>query len=70
MVNFASKDYSYGACRDWAYGVAGVPLSYTFELPGAGFGFAPPASTIIPVVTETWEAVKVLASKAPLAERP
>ncbi|XP_065341809.1 carboxypeptidase B-like [Cloeon dipterum] len=62
--------YSYGACRDWAYGAAGLPLSYTFELPGNGFGFSPPPTDIIPVVTETWEAIKVLAVAAAGAVRP
>ncbi|XP_059475244.1 carboxypeptidase B-like [Neocloeon triangulifer] len=62
--------FSYGACRDWAYGAAGLPLSYTFELPGNGFGFAPPPTDILPVVTETWEAVKVIAQAAGNAVRP
>jgi len=67
--NLFCKDLAYGTCRDWAYEVAGVPLSFTFELPGFGFGFSPPIEKIAPVVTETWEAIKVLACKASDAEK-
>lgn len=68
-TNIFAIDLAYGTCRDWAYEVAGVPLSYTIELPGFGFGFSPPIEKIAPVVTETWEAIKVLASKAPKVQK-
>lgn len=48
-----------GGSDDWAKGVANISLSYTIELPGGGSGgFNPPASKIVPVVTETWEGIK------------
>ncbi|KAF4522165.1 hypothetical protein B566_EDAN010425 [Ephemera danica] len=63
--------YSFGACRDWAYGAAMLPLSYTWELPGGGLGgFNPPEREILPVVTETWEGIKVQATYAANAVRP
>ncbi|XP_015110096.1 carboxypeptidase B [Diachasma alloeum] len=46
-----------GGSDDWALGVAGVDLSYTIELPGGRFD--PPASRIVPVGIETFEAFKV-----------
>lgn len=49
-----------GGSDDYAKGVAGIALSYTIELPGGGnYGFNPPTTSILPVVTETWEGVKV-----------
>ncbi|XP_066997997.2 carboxypeptidase B [Anabrus simplex] len=51
--------YSAGTSRDWAKGKAGIKYSYTMELPAGGSGFNPPPSDIIPVVTETFEAIKV-----------
>ncbi|GLH16288.1 Carboxypeptidase [Gryllus bimaculatus] len=54
-------DYSYGTSRDWAKGVAGIKYSYTMELPAGGSGFDPPPEDIAPVVTETFEAIKVFA---------
>lgn len=51
---------SSGGSRDWTKAVAGIDLGYTVELPAGGdSGFDPDASEIIPVVTETWEGIKV-----------
>ncbi|KAF4522283.1 hypothetical protein B566_EDAN011979 [Ephemera danica] len=55
-----------GTSQDWAHGVRNIALSYTIELPGGGVGgFNPPPSDIIPVVTETWEGIKVFAANIP-----
>ncbi|XP_017775265.1 PREDICTED: carboxypeptidase B-like [Nicrophorus vespilloides] len=49
-----------GGSDDWVKGVGGVPVAFCIELPGGGsWGFDPPTSMIHPVVTETWEGVKV-----------
>ncbi|GLV45589.1 uncharacterized protein CBL_02609 [Carabus blaptoides fortunei] len=48
-----------GGSDDYMMAVAGIPLSYTVELPGRGGGFSPPASEIKGVVEETFEGVKV-----------
>ncbi|XP_058797648.1 carboxypeptidase B-like [Phymastichus coffea] len=50
-----------GGSDDWVMGVGGADLSYTVELPGGYFGFAPPPREIIPVGRETFEAIKVFA---------
>ncbi|KAJ8922113.1 hypothetical protein NQ315_004047 [Exocentrus adspersus] len=51
---------SSGGSRDWTKAVAGIDIGYTVELPGGGSaGFNPDASEIEPVVTETWEGIKV-----------
>ncbi|XP_065341514.1 carboxypeptidase B-like [Cloeon dipterum] len=56
---------AYGGTIDWVLGVLGKQ-AYAFELPGGGLaGFNPPASAIIPVATETWEAFKVFAENIP-----
>lgn len=50
-----------GGSDDWMMSV-GVPLAYTIELPGGGSqGFNPPPTSIKPIVTETFEGVKVYA---------
>ncbi|CAB3362331.1 Hypothetical predicted protein [Cloeon dipterum] len=55
----------FGAADDFAMGMANVPYSYTWELPGGGTGgFNPPASEIIPVVTETWDGIVSMVRKA------
>ncbi|XP_011312944.1 carboxypeptidase B [Fopius arisanus] len=46
-----------GGSDDWALAVAGVDLAYTIELPGGRFD--PPASRIVPVGIETFQAFKV-----------
>ncbi|XP_067013998.2 carboxypeptidase B [Anabrus simplex] len=52
--------YAAGTSHDWAKGTLGVKYSYTIELPcGGSQGFDPPATEILPVVTETFEAFKV-----------
>lgn len=52
-----------GGSDDWIKGVAGVPLTYVFELPrGEENGFIADPSNIEPVVTETFVGVKVLQS--------
>jgi len=49
-----------GGSDDWVKAVGGVELSYTLELPGGGnYGFDLPASDIVIVGKETFEAVKV-----------
>lgn len=51
-----------GGSDDWMMS-AGVPLAYTIELPGGGsYGFNPPPKNIQPVVTETFQGVKVFAN--------
>lgn len=54
-------DPAAGNSNDWVFGTAGVDVTYTIELPGGQYGFAPPPSAIIPVGRETFEAVKVFA---------
>ncbi|XP_047115367.1 carboxypeptidase B-like [Schistocerca piceifrons] len=54
--------FSSGSSRDYAKGVPGARFSYTLELPeGGASGFDPEPSAIWPVVTETFELIKVLA---------
>ncbi|XP_049786268.1 carboxypeptidase B-like [Schistocerca cancellata] len=49
-----------GGSDDWTKGVGGVALSYTIELPdGGSYGFDPPASDILKLVTPFFEAVRV-----------
>lgn len=48
-----------GSSRDWAHGALGIPLSYTVELPGRGYGFVIPIEEVESVVKETFEGVKV-----------
>lgn len=50
-----------GSSRDWAHGELGIPLSYTVELPGRGYGFLLPIEHVPSVVGETFEGVKVFA---------
>lgn len=60
------SDFAYGGSIDWTLGAQDVMFSYAFELPGGGSaGFNPPPSKILPVVTETWEAIKVFADNIP-----
>lgn len=54
-------DAASGGSDDWAMADAGAELSYTIELPGGDYGFAPPPREIIPVGRETFEAIKVFA---------
>lgn len=49
-----------GDTTDWLYGALGVPLTYTIELPGRGYGFLLPVEDIEEVVKETFEGVRVL----------
>jgi hypothetical protein len=56
----------FGVSVDWVHGVLGVPLSYAVELPkGGSAGFDVPPEQILPVATETWEAIKVYAQNVP-----
>ncbi|KAF7282714.1 carboxypeptidase B-like [Rhynchophorus ferrugineus] len=49
-----------GGSDDWVKGVAGVSLAYTIELPAGGiFGFNPPERSILPMVQETFEGIRV-----------
>lgn len=50
-----------GGSDDWAFGGAGIPYSYTIELPDTGsYGFILPASQIETVGRETMNAVKAM----------
>ena len=50
-----------GGSDDWAFGGAGIPYSYTIELPDTGsYGFILPASQIETVGRETMAAVKAM----------
>ncbi|BET00045.1 Carboxypeptidase [Nesidiocoris tenuis] len=50
-----------GGSDDWMKGRAGIKYSYTVELPGGGEkGFDLPASQILAVSQETWEALKTM----------
>lgn len=56
-----------GASADYAYGVLGVPLAFTYELrPGAGGrgGFELPAEQIVPVGEETLDSLVALLQRA------
>ncbi|KAB0796403.1 hypothetical protein PPYR_10464 [Photinus pyralis] len=49
-----------GSSRDWVYGVAGIDLSYTLELPGGGTrGFDLPPDEILGVVEEIFAGIKI-----------
>ena len=53
-----------GGVDDWAYGVAGIPICITMELPGAGStGFDPFPQQILPIVSETWIGIKAMIQK-------
>ncbi|KAK7075096.1 hypothetical protein SK128_007072 [Halocaridina rubra] len=52
-----------GATDDWAYGILGVPFSYTIELPDKGnYAFLLPESEISNTVTDTAEGVYCMVS--------
>uniref|UniRef100_A0A1Y9H2W6 Peptidase M14 domain-containing protein n=1 Tax=Anopheles dirus TaxID=7168 RepID=A0A1Y9H2W6_9DIPT len=54
-----------GISVDWAFAVAGIPLSYTFELRDQGeFGFVLPAEQIVPNAQELLEAFVALIDEA------
>jgi len=54
LIVSLSTDSAAGGSDDWAKAVAGVPLSYTIELPGGGSdGFNPPATSIVKTGRET-----------------
>lgn len=64
-------DFLNGVSVDWVHGVLGVPLAYAVELPkGGSGGFDIPPEQILPVATETWEAIKVCAQNVPPARLP
>lgn len=59
-------DFKYGSSYDWSFEQAGITLPFSMYLPSGGdAGFDPPASDIMPVVTETWEAIKAFAANIP-----
>lgn len=63
-----------GATDDWAYGVLGIPFSYTIELPDRGnHGFLLPESRVSSTVIETAAGVQCmvsfLANSGPCARR-
>lgn len=51
-----------GDTTDWAYGVLGIKLPYTIELPDHDYGFLLPAEDIEPVVKETFAGIRKIAS--------
>lgn len=54
-------DICSGVTTDWTYNVAGIELSYTYELRDEGeFGFVLPADQIIPNGEEFIEGIKSL----------
>ncbi|KAK3912817.1 Carboxypeptidase B [Frankliniella fusca] len=53
-----------GGSDDWAKGVAGIPLSYTIELPGYDFGFQLPPRYIDEVARQSFEGLRVFAAEA------
>ncbi|XP_030572591.1 carboxypeptidase B [Drosophila novamexicana] len=52
-----------GGSDDYAFGVAGFPVSVTMELPAGGTGFDPTTAQILPYVTETWTGIRAMAQK-------
>ncbi|XP_034109441.1 carboxypeptidase B isoform X1 [Drosophila albomicans] len=52
-----------GGSDDYAFGVAGFPISITMELPAGGTGFNPTTAQILPFVTETWTGIRAMALK-------
>ncbi|XP_052122147.1 carboxypeptidase B isoform X2 [Frankliniella occidentalis] len=75
MVQAGSQEYTIGSSTqvlypaaggsdDWAKGVAGIPLSYTIELPGFDFGFQLPPSYIDQVARQSFEGLRVFAAEA------
>lgn len=54
-------DEAAGGSDDWFKGGNDAKYAYTVELPGGGQnGFDPPPSDIKPIVTETFEGLKVV----------
>jgi hypothetical protein len=71
MICCFHTDFLYGVSIDWVHGALGVPLAYAVELPkGGSAGFNIPPQEILPVATETWEAIKVYAQNVPLSRVP
>lgn len=61
LYPFLYKDVASGGSDDWAYGEAGVPYSYTFELRDTGdHGFVLPDDLITPTAEETFVAFKTM----------
>lgn len=57
---FDSTDASSGNTVDWAYD-NGIKYAFSFELRDTGdYGFALPASQIIPTAQETWLGLKTI----------
>jgi hypothetical protein len=55
---------------DYANEMNKIDFSYTMYLPPGGlYGFNPPPEDIMPVVTETWAGIKVLAGSIPARRR-
>ncbi|XP_034255171.1 carboxypeptidase B-like isoform X2 [Thrips palmi] len=74
MVRAGSEPYTIGSSTqtlyaaaggsdDWAKGFAGIPLSYTIELPGYKFGFQLPTSYIDAVARQSFEGLRAFASE-------
>lgn len=63
LLRSAVPDAAAGGSDDWAKGVAGIPLSYTIELPGGnGHGFDLPPSYIPSVGRHQMQLIDVFAS--------
>lgn len=58
-----ASDAAAGGSDDWAKGIAGIPLSYTIELPGYNIGFQLPPRFIDEVVKQSFEGLRVFASE-------
>lgn len=48
--------YSTGTSRDWTC-AAGIPLTYTMELPGYEYNFEVPDHYVEQIVTESWAGI-------------
>lgn len=60
VFSFDSTDASSGNTIDWAYD-NGIKYAFSFELRDTGdYGFALPASQIIPTAQETWLGLKTI----------
>ena len=61
----SSTDVASGISVDWAFAVAGIPLSYTYELRDQGpFGFILPAEQIVPNAEELLEGIASMIDEA------
>lgn len=57
-------DIASGTSVDWAFNEFNIPLGYTFEFEGLGYGFVMPAQYILPNCYETRDALINMVAKA------